>query len=223
MALLGEVKPAFLQIGTNKEERNALRIRWVKDLKTMEIIFLRFTRLSFGSTPSSFILNVTLMEHLEACIKKQENKAVVEEIQDDLFVDDLTSGRINEQETQEIKDTATRVIAERSFTLHKWHSNIPLLEKSAATIEGNEETVTYAKEDLVTKSTKAKILGVYWKKQNDTLVVDFQACKDNVNSEVTKRNILRAMASVYDPLGVASPMLLVAKQLYRNICDEKIA
>ena len=31
------------------------------------------------------------------------------------------------------------------------------------------------------------------------------------------------MASVYNPLGVASPMLLVAKQLYRTICDEKIA
>jgi hypothetical protein len=31
------------------------------------------------------------------------------------------------------------------------------------------------------------------------------------------------MASVYDPLGIASPSLLIAKQLYRNICDLKIA
>ena len=30
------------------------------------------------------------------------------------------------------------------------------------------------------------------------------------------------MASIYDPLGVVSPMFLFSKQLYRAICDEKI-
>ena len=92
MALLGDVKQALLQIDINKH-RNALRLHWVKDLKTMEIITLRFTRLLFGCAPSPFILNAALMEHLQACIKKEENKAILEEIQDDLFVDDLTSGK----------------------------------------------------------------------------------------------------------------------------------
>ena len=29
------------------------------------------------------------------------------------------------------------------------------------------------------------------------------------------------MASVYDPLGIVSPLLLVAKTIYRQICDSK--
>ena len=159
------------------------------------------------------------MEHLQACNKKEESKAVVEEIQDDLFVDDLTSGGVNVQKTQEIKDTATWLFAEGGFTLHKWHSNMPSLEKSAAITECNEETVSYAKELLGTKYSKTKIFGIYWNKQNNSLSVDFKPCKENTNREVTKRSLLRVMASVYNPLGVASPMLLVAKQLYRTICD----
>ena len=80
---------AFLQIGIDKEDHNALRLHWVKDLKTIEIITLRFTRQPFGCASSPFIVTATLTELLQACIKKKKNKAVAEEIQYDLFVDDL--------------------------------------------------------------------------------------------------------------------------------------
>ena len=64
------------------------------------------------------------------------------------------------------------------------------------------------------KCTKTKIFGVCWN--------DFKSCKENPNSEVTKKNILRMKASACNPLGGTSPMLLVAKQLYRT-SDERIA
>ena len=84
------------------------------------------------------------------------------------------------------------------------------------------KTVTYVKEQSGNKCTKPKIFGVYWHKHNNTLSVDFKSCKENANSEVTKKSILRVMASVCNPLGGASLMLLVAKQLYRT-SDERIA
>ena len=46
----------------------------------------------------------------------------------------------------------------------------------------------------------------------DTLAVDFQGCK------TTKRGMLRAMAKVFDLLGLASPAMLDAKHLYCRIC-----
>ena len=30
------------------------------------------------------------------------------------------------------------------------------------------------------------------------------------------------MVSVYNPLGIVSPLLMIAKQLYRTICDQKL-
>ena len=39
----------------------------------------------------------------------------------------------------------------------------------------------------------------------------------------TKREVLRQLAKVYDPLGLASPMTLLGKLIFRDICDSKIA
>ena len=39
--------------------------------------------------------------------------------------------------------------------------------------------------------------------------------------ETTKRGVLLQPASIYNPLGLASPISLIGKQLYRDICDNK--
>ena len=41
-------------------------------------------------------------------------------------------------------------------------------------------------------------------------------------TEVTKRVVLRTMTKVYDPLGLAAPILLTAKAIFRDICDSKL-
>jgi hypothetical protein len=46
----------------------------------------------------------------------------------------------------------------------------------------------------------------------DTLAVDFQECQ--ATQELSKRGMLRAMARVYDPLGLFSPIMLDAKHFY---------
>ena len=55
---------------------------------------------------------------------------------------------------------------------------------------------------------ECKILRLQWNKKDGTLGVDLIKCKKV--EEHTKRGVLRAMAFVYDPLGIVSPLLLVA-------------
>jgi len=38
----------------------------------------------------------------------------------------------------------------------------------------------------------------------------------------TKREVLRSLAKVYDPLGLATPLTLQGKLIYREICDQKL-
>ena len=45
-------------------------------------------------------------------------------------------------------------------------------------------------------------------------------CRDLI--AVTKRGILRFLAAVYDPLGIASPTMLVGKLLYREVCESSL-
>ena len=43
------------------------------------------------------------------------------------------------------------------------------------------------------------------------------------NSESpTKRSGLSRLAKIYDPIGIASPLLLQGKQIYREVCDHKL-
>ena len=43
------------------------------------------------------------------------------------------------------------------------------------------------------------------------------------NHQLTKRNILSELASVYDPTGLISPAHLIGKIFYREICEPKIS
>ena len=84
----------------------------------------------------------------------------------------------------------------------------------------NDGDSTYAKESLGTRVTETKLLGLYWDKKEDTLAVNFATVSKQ--EETTKRGVLSTIASVYDPTGLASPIMLVAKVIFRDICDQKL-
>ena len=68
---------------------------------------------------------------------------------------------------------------------------------------------------------KKKILGLGWNKQNDTLSVVTLTFKKN--HLLTKWNILKELALVYDPIGLISPAHVIGKILYREICESRIS
>ena len=41
-------------------------------------------------------------------------------------------------------------------------------------------------------------------------------------TEPTKREVLRTLASLFDPLGIVAPILLTGKNIFHEICDRKI-
>ena len=112
-----------------------------------------------------------------------------------------------------VKQEAKEMFSKGRFTLHKWHCSLSSIEEE----ESNDLEQTFAKESLGTKTGKAKILGLKWNKFEDSLAVDFRSCK--ATEEYTKRGILIAMAKVYDPLGLTSPIILEVKHLYQIICE----
>ena len=65
------------------------------------------------------------------------------------------------------------------------------------------------------KPSETKLLGLSWDKVQDSLAVTFP--KGPI--ETTKRELLKGLASVFYPLGVASPIALVGKVILREVCD----
>ena len=112
---------------------------------------------------------------------------------------------------------AVEVFEDATFHLHKWHSNDSTLESHDLTSQA-KEALTYAKQQLGPNECEAKLLGLLWNKTEDTLTIPISSEREIS----TKREALSELAKVYDPLGLVSPSTLIAKILYREMCEAKL-
>ena len=91
----------------------------------------------------------------------------------------------------------------------------------------NSEDTSYTKSVLGSTNDLAddqqKILGVLWNFANDVLVFDLKeiACLAK-NLEPKKRNVVKVSASFYDPLGYMSPVIVLFKLFFQELCKNKI-
>ena len=210
--LTGDLKKAFLQIRIKQEERDSLRFHW-KEPGCDGIKVYRFTRALFGLTSSPFLLAGVLNQHLDAW--EDRYPELVKQLREGLYVDDLMTGGV--KETGEKKVMATELFEDATFFIHKWHSNAKELEGDSGTSVESED-VSYAKQQLGGGEVGGKLLGLPWNRERDTFNISL-----DVNTCTTKREVISEIAKVYDPLGLVSPTMLVAKLLYRDICDSKIS
>lgn len=154
-----------------------------------------------GLAQAPFILNGALDYHFDN-YNKQE-KEIVQTIKDDLYVDDVIGGATTTIKANIYKESATIILKDATFTLHRWHSN---------------DTECEHDEPENTMPTETTVFGVKWDKIRDIFSVKFPEKEE----ENTKRGILRYLASAYDPLGLASPITLTGKVIYRDTCDRKL-
>ena len=65
VALIADIKKAFLMIEIQEKDRDILRFLWYRDLfkRNSEVVHLRFTRLVFGLRPSPAILGAVIAQH----------------------------------------------------------------------------------------------------------------------------------------------------------------
>ena len=129
-------------------------------------------------------------------------------IRKSLYVDDLLSGKPTMMEAKELKEGAIKIFQDAKFTLHKWHANDPELESDQPSVETEN---TFAKQQLHPLAVpESSLLGLPWNKDADEVCVVIPVMK----IIVTKRELLSNLASIYDPLGLVSPVTLKGKTIY---------
>ena len=85
--------------------------------------------------------------------------------------------------------------------------------------EGEE---TYAKSLVGNRGDReTKILGTLWNKAHDTLSIDFKTCL-KVDKPLTKRKMISTINSIYNVLGLGSPVTITAKLLFSEVCPLKL-
>ena len=69
-----------------------------------------------------------------------------------------------------------------------------------------------------------KILGIKWEENKDVLIINLKNLLDGeLCYAPTKRNILRVIAGIYDPIGFIQPLVVKFKILFQEICLSNVS
>ena len=67
------------------------------------------------------------------------------------------------------------------------------------------------------------MLGLAWDYEEDTISLDLRAIARRAEGlPATKRNTLRLIAGIFDPLGIIGPVTITAKTLFQEVCRQMI-
>ena len=214
IALIADIKKAFLQIEIAEEDRDYLRFLWKENPSDAEsqIIVYRFLRVVFGLTCSPFLLSGTIKHHLDTYA--QAFPEIHKILSTDLYVDDVTTGVDSVEEGKRFYEHSKQIMKEGGFDLRKWVTNNHELQRH---LNQNE-----TKSDLVETVANTKVLGIEWDIYRDVLIYRFdKILRQAKQLPRTKRNVLRISASFYDPLGVIVPITTKVKYIFQLCCQLK--
>lgn len=230
IAITADIRQAFLNIGIHPEHQDFLRFLWYDAGSDGELITYKFLRVVFGVTSSPFLLNGTIRQHLAKY--GDHDGEFVKLFLEDLYVDDTASGCNSVREGKEFYNKATSIMAEAGFHLRKWSSNNKVLQRifESQVLEGKNTEVetgddcTFSESQLSqNKCSFSKVLGMEWDKESDQFVFNFKEFLENISSiTLTKRNILSVSSSLYDPLGLISPITAWMKTIFQLLCKDNL-
>ncbi|XP_064479339.1 uncharacterized protein LOC135392562 [Ornithodoros turicata] len=217
VALTADIQKAFLQIGIQNCDRDALRFLWFSQVPTtdeheQEIECWRMTRVPFGTTASPFLLGATLRHHLRAF--EESDRELAATLMESFYVDDLLTGAATTDEALEIVRRSREILQQAGMNLTKWASNSSELQSAFE----HEENGTDVGEKSFSEPTQAKVLGVAWDRSTDY----FKFSGEHLLSVITrmsdtKRSVLQASSRIFDPLGFLAPYTIRVKIIFQEL------
>uniref|UniRef100_A0ABD2X7A1 Reverse transcriptase domain-containing protein n=1 Tax=Trichogramma kaykai TaxID=54128 RepID=A0ABD2X7A1_9HYME len=132
----------------------------------------------------------------------------------DRYVDDVLSGGPDLEAARNLRDQLTQLTNRGGFPLRKWVANDPRLLEGVNTADRLRPTwISFSAEDPVRE------LGIAWNPQDDSLGV---TVPDVSRPRRSKREVLSALATIFDPCGWLAPTTLTVKLLIQDMWSARL-
>lgn len=221
VAICGDIEEMFHQIYIRREDRDVQRFLWrecmqekIPEIYVMDVMI-------FGATCAPSISQY-VKNHNAAQFKRQfptASKSIIE----NHYVDDLLDSVDTAQEAIQLITEVSYIHRQAGFNIRNWICNNQFVMDSLPTIEAQNVKCLNFKENQQIE----KVLGVFWEYLED--VITFKISNWLMESDIfsnkkspTKRQMLRLVMSIYDPLGLIGHIIMYVKILMQEVWRAKI-
>ena len=213
IALSADIEKMFYCVKIPTSDSNFLRFYWYKDddIYSQPVAY-RLRVHVFGAKSSPSCANYALQN----CIANIDNEALKTKVKSSFYVDDFLLSIDTEENALNVLKSSTNCLAKCGFNLTEVCSNSKKLLK-ALPVEKLSKNLKNCI-DLNDYLPSERALGLMWNSNDDQLCFDVKPTVDIV----TKRSVLSAIFSVYDPLFILSPIIIPAKLFFQQICRLKL-
>ena len=193
--VLADIMKAFLQIRlASDDDKNKFCFFRKIDGK---FVLYRYNTIIFGFVTSPFILNFIVQCHLE----QHSHVEAASLIKNKFYVDNLILTSNDLQSLSHTVSDSHSLMEEGGLPLREWTSN-------------NSAALKFLSQEVCSDNSEAKVLGYIYDVNSDNMHL-----KNNIlNYEArTKRQIWASLNSIFDPIGIFSPLLLRGKMVIRSL------
>ena len=184
-------------------DRDWQRILWRKSSNAPMQTF-RLKTVTYGTASAPFLANACMLRLAD---KEQENfpqGAYI--LRKNRYADDFFAGGDTLEEAMAKRNELTSILASGGMEVGRWASN------TAALLDGLGSTEIHKVLEI---EETVSALGIKWQASVDNFL--FNVSEKEKQEKVTKRTILSDTASLCDPLGWLSPVIIRPKILLQNL------
>ena len=206
-AVMADVEAMYNQVIIPEDDRDALRFLWVD--KQGNKVQYRMTRHLFGGVwcacSATYCLRRVLHDNPDV------PDIVRHSILKSFYVDDCLVSVPDENTALEVISGTKSVLATGGFNLTKFNANRQSIVEQIPVHDRAKET-NQVKEF---GEAQGKVLGIGWNMKKDTFFYKTDTSR-LAGKTLTRRDILSYVASIYDPLGLVSPISITGRLLVQE-------
>ena len=213
VAMIADIETMFFQVQVIEKDQPSLRFLWRDVERENPPDVYQMQSMIFGAKSSpccaNYCLKRTAVDN-QATIEKQTFKTVLR----DFYMDDLLKSLPTEEDATKLALELIDLLSSGGFRLTKIMSNsrnvlAQLPPEDILCTLGEHQPFNLDLDSLPLE----RALGVLWNVQQDSLEMKV------VTKQLppTKRGILKQIATIYDPLGLAAPFVLRAKMILQEL------
>lgn len=220
--LTSDIEKMYRFIMVHPDHQSLQKIVW-RDCPRQLLREYQLRTVTYGTKAAPFLALRTLQQlAMDEGDKYPEAKNI---LLNQFFVDDALFGKDTIEEARDTRDQLIQLLKEGGFNLRKWSSNEHQL------LHDLPEHMVSPVSLKFTDASDSKALGLAWDPKQDKFIFSStlknkttnikynKATNNNKNS--TKRQILSDISTIFDPLGLLSPITIKAKILFQQIWKYK--